>query len=1050
MTTTKAVPFSAPFSSETFNNAQNIIAQTNGVLVGGAVSQDGLVITVQPLTFLQNGQSVDCSNALTLTLGTALTGPCFIGVSSSTPMQNLGEIITPTIISRPQDLTSTIALIAEWDGQEWRQLPYVSIGQMQADIKNRIAHNAALVGVTSGFVPAIVSDDIVVSPGSAYMTDGSYVQKASPVSLPILPSDPSGFDRIDSIVLRKPVDTPARTATVEYIVGGVYSDSGNPVLGTPVAVDSTGSTGFQVTLNDPSTDDLYFLFVDGLSGSPLSGTLNFKSSTNVLGSLSAATQIGSDTTVTSVSAVINSNGNIDVVYTVGSNVKYTCITTTGTVVYAASIIYAGAAAVSNVKITSVASGSDYFLHVIVQQFVSVSQNNIGYIRLTSANVVATPYQTLINLSASLTGATLGKVERDSLLYVALSNASTGAILLYAFDGSTSTQSAGPTAVGTPLTVSGNTYDLSAATLLPAPTPTASASLPGLKIQDKEVFVFWLQQRSGGTNVSPNKIMSIYNENYLEDFGFTAIAQDLFVSGEEITSYFVDADGLCNAHFILIENGATQVAAANVNLKTLAVTAPVSIATGSTYTYVRTIFTSLGALIHSYATSAVVTAVKSTASITQSLFSTVLPASDISIANYRTSDQALAITTPALDEATNQDRSLSLISGGTWKFVVSTGVLSWSAGANISIPGLADSANAIAAGSVTLANGQVAYCTLNRSGAGGTVAVAVEAVASYVQPDNAVIFARRIGSVCRVGVGGGLITLLDGEARTLGQGGYLTTQSITAGVALTQGQVCYVSGTSALLLDATNPAKLNFGGMVAANVAMGGTALLVTDGIVTWLTGLTPGALYYADPATPGGITVTKPASSTQTVPIGQALTATTLQINSALAATAAISGSGSGLTYPSFFVLSESNLATAITGCTTAGGGVICLAASFSISTPYTIPPGTVLIGRKGATVVTALSGAQFVLSDGVKMVDVWLTTTELSFTMLALENNYATVRDCQFTIPPTSIGSCILVTGDSNKMYNNIFIGVAGETAMGINYLSGVGNADHDSVFLA
>lgn len=69
----------------------------------------------------------------------------------------------------------------------------------------------------------------------------------------------------------------------------------------------------------------------------------------------------------------------------------------------------------------------------------------------------------------------------------------------------------------------------------------------------------------------------------------------------------------------------------------------------------------------------------------------------------------------LDQITNtglNNALIRLINGGNWAFNAQTGVLSWSATANLAIPSLPDSANAFAAGSVTLNDGDVAYLTAN--------------------------------------------------------------------------------------------------------------------------------------------------------------------------------------------------------------------------------------------------------------------------------------------------------------------------------------------------
>lgn len=58
-----------------------------------------------------------------------------------------------------------------------------------------------------------------------------------------------------------------------------------------------------------------------------------------------------------------------------------------------------------------------------------------------------------------------------------------------------------------------------------------------------------------------------------------------------------------------------------------------------------------------------------------------------------------------------DQALRLINGGFWSFNATTGAFAWSAIANIAIPGTIDSANAISAGAVTLADGDIAYVNM---------------------------------------------------------------------------------------------------------------------------------------------------------------------------------------------------------------------------------------------------------------------------------------------------------------------------------------------------
>lgn len=63
-------------------------------------------------------------------------------------------------------------------------------------------------------------------------------------------------------------------------------------------------------------------------------------------------------------------------------------------------------------------------------------------------------------------------------------------------------------------------------------------------------------------------------------------------------------------------------------------------------------------------------------------------------------------------STSLNDLLRLINGGRWTWALGTNTLAWSLPFNLAIPSVADSANQAAAGSVVLADGQIAYVTAN--------------------------------------------------------------------------------------------------------------------------------------------------------------------------------------------------------------------------------------------------------------------------------------------------------------------------------------------------
>jgi hypothetical protein len=125
----------------------------------------------------------------------------------------------------------------------------------------------------------------------------------------------------------------------------------------------------------------------------------------------------------------------------------------------------------------------------------------------------------------------------------------------------------------------------------------------------------------------------------------------------------------------------------------------------------------------------------------------------------------AIPAPGfLDDVVRQNQMLKLVEGGTWSWTIGTETLTWNAIAYIQIPGLANSANSIAASSVTLTSGQVAYVDINRTGSGGALTVNVAANSSLTLSTDRIIIARRDGS--DVVVGSHSMRLITGESKKL--------------------------------------------------------------------------------------------------------------------------------------------------------------------------------------------------------------------------------------------------------------------------------------------
>jgi microcystin-dependent protein len=216
----------------------------------------------------------------------------------------------------------------------------------------------------------------------------------------------------------------------------------------------------------------------------------------------------------------------------------------------------------------------------------------------------------------------------------------------------------------------------------------------------------------------------------------------------------------------------------------------------------------------------------------------------------------------LDEQVSSEASLltllpsvRLLGGGDWSWNASTGTLSWSAAGGLSVPGILDTANTFAAGSVVLGETSVAYISANipfsalattvlgspqikmnyeigidvgeyvfgpgipagatviavsgqtvtlsagatASGAAqvsfyGTPAITVQScdVSALVPGPATIVIARASGGACAIGATSGQAYLRDTEVRTLDGPGFLSSASLPAGQGLTNRQFVYTA------------------------------------------------------------------------------------------------------------------------------------------------------------------------------------------------------------------------------------------------------------------
>jgi hypothetical protein len=706
----KSVQADAPYSSGTFNANNDQLVGASGVLSGGLVTTASGIVTVAPITWIQNGLIVTSDQPLTVALPGSITAPYFVAVTTSSPIENPAEVITPTFVKRPEDVSAGTVLVAQWDGQEWRPLPLLSPGpsvgvtQMQTVAQN-------LVGIASGFDIEVSGSNIVVGPGAAFAADGSFVGKQASTSFAIATADANGLDRIDEVVLRKPLDSPTRIATLQYLVGSTFNESGTVQLFTPQVVDASGAQAARI-LNSLTTDNLYLIAGEGTSPNV---TLKYFTAPNATTTPTEVVTIASG--VDTYDAILNPNGTIDIVYVIGQALYYQQINTAGTTTVSQVQIYSNLNVITTPKLVSVTSGSSYYLHLVFNRQVAGLQWQMCYMRLTSVGAIETNFQVLVDLSAELMNPSLAKDDDDSTLYLAFENETTAAVYLYTYDASTATALDAPTQLGLPVTLQTDVYDLSTDTELAS---SGATNAKVVRTANKQTYVFWRHTKGGGTYG-----VAVWNANYTNTFGHAALVTDLYTSGENVDQYAVSVDSLGTAHFLLREQGLAG--AANLILSNFEVSASQEVL-ASGVTDVSTKFDSLGSLVHSYCTSSGTSIVKSTAGLLASMRDRYMPPSDVYFAHYRQSDGALSVAGTAIEEDPSIARLYefgnifaatgSAIWGGS-----STHLLTFVAPITINVFDRF-STYTIAAQSLTVNDGYVCYIELPDEDAPATLAVDV--------------------------------------------------------------------------------------------------------------------------------------------------------------------------------------------------------------------------------------------------------------------------------------------------------------------------------------
>lgn len=651
MSTRKYVRFGAPYRSKTFNDTHDFMVGANGVLNGGEVTTSGMTVTIQPVTFIQQGLivSVDVPLSTSLPLS-GLEAPYYVAVSVSSSVENLAETITPVFIKRPQEAAENVCLIAEWDGQEWRSLPKLQAEEIIKDEQKRCVAEG-IIGIGAGMEATQDGSNIYIAPGNLVAKDGTYVTKEVQVTLPKVGTPAVGQGRVDNIVFRKPNDDEHRIGTVQSVVGPSYHFTNQISVSSPISASLSGAGKVKQLLNK-TTGEIAILYTVGAN--LFMGTVN--------ASLTAFTaspiSIG---TVDDFDACLNPGNSIDIIYVRSNTIFYQRRSMTGTSLYTETSKYASATTALTPKIVSVGNAANSFLHVALCRSIGGTAYEIGYIRLNNSNGIETPYTSWVDLSANLRNPALEKDDDDMIVYLGFDNGDTGRAYFRVYDAGTPTATTPPTIIGTPVELQNEVYNMGTLSMAPS---TGAIEVKIKRTANKDVFVFWKHFIGVGQYA-----IAVWNSKYKATLGYKAFIE----RNESVVTYDVDLDGMNRGYVAAVPTAAPtfleKYVLRMIDLQELQ--AQQTVASGENYLKNSVLFTTKGDLAYLYA-SGTTKFVASTSYIKVSMRDQELTSTDIYLAHYRAEDSMLSSAGLALEESSVMKRLYEFFNC----FMGASGKISW--------------------------------------------------------------------------------------------------------------------------------------------------------------------------------------------------------------------------------------------------------------------------------------------------------------------------------------------------------------------------------------
>ena len=546
MAVTKKNGYNAPYRSATFQRQAEALTQRNGVIaMDGVVSESGGLVTVPPFEFIQQGLLVKDTVQRQIA-SSSMAAPFFLTVSAATSAEV--DDLTLQYAKSPADVAETEVIIAEYDGDEWRMMPFVSIDGVYDDLGRSYA-DFDLVGPFKGLITSYNAPNYENTPGVIVDKQGFRRRLTETAIFPEIVDDPeASWTRVDRVIYRRPNDDENRVGVRRLELGGTWAAGGPAKINqtNPFISDNPRPVFRSVIASDNTA---HVLIAQGYGDQ--FGIWYMKYNAARSSALIAATQLFTATEA-DFDAVIDENDEIHIAYINSGNVELRRFDSVGAAIGGATVIDNNANPSTLPRVAIDPSSNNVF--VTWQRFEGAANNQIFFAKMTLGGSVATGPVNLIGNLSDLERPDIF-VTDDLWVYVAWQDTTTTKVWYQVFDD-----------VGLPLDGS-VPVEVSASTDKGGPTLTDGAHSPKIRVFDnRSVLVTFLQDKGG----------SVYGLGIWQDG--SAYMLDLVSGGENFTHYWLQVDDIHNGiHLLMAQSGQADY----VKVENGAVTFTESIAGGGT-------------------------------------------------------------------------------------------------------------------------------------------------------------------------------------------------------------------------------------------------------------------------------------------------------------------------------------------------------------------------------------------------------------------------------------------------------------------------------------